>query len=131
MAGDRAQLRRWTHLYLGDNHADRRLAGLLVKGGHTVVRPADVGLSGARDPRHLEYAVRAGLTVLTADQGDFQDLHRLIQATGGRHSGILLVHYDNDSRRDMKPPHIVAAVGKLEHSEAPMANQVVILNQWR
>jgi hypothetical protein len=119
------------NLYLDDNRAGPRLAGLLVKAGHTVVRPAEVGLSGAWDPRHLEHAIRMGLAVLTADQEDFQDLDRLIQIAGGRHCGMLVVRYDNDPRRDMKPQHIVAAVGKLERSGALLANQVVILNQWR
>jgi hypothetical protein len=42
--------------YQDDNLADKTLAVLLVKAGHTVVRPAQVGLTSASDPRHLESA---------------------------------------------------------------------------
>ena len=70
------------NIYLDDNHTDRRLAGLLAKANHRVLRPADVRLSGARDPLHLEHAIRAGLALLTADRKDYIDLDRLIQTSG-------------------------------------------------
>jgi len=119
------------NIYLDDNLSDRTLAVLLGKAGHTVVRPADVGLTGAVDVRHLTHAVRAGLTFLTADDEDFHDLHELILAAAGTHPGILLVHYDNDARRDMKPQHIVRAIRKLEQSGVDVTTQLIILNHWR
>ena len=41
------------------------------------------------------------------------------------------VRYDNNARRDMRPKHIVSAVGKLERSGMVLVNELVILNQWR
>ena len=73
------------NLYLDDNFSDKLLATLLVKAGHKVVRPAEAGLTGAKDARHLEYAIREGLAVLTADRGDFRDLHQLILTAAGTH----------------------------------------------
>ena len=118
-------------IYLDDNLDDRTLAALLVKAGHTVVRPSDAGLAGESDVRHLEYAIRHGLTVLTSDRRDFRELHQLVLTAGGGHPGILLVRYDNDLTRDMKPKHIVAAIGKLGRAAAPVIDQIVVLNQWR
>ncbi len=118
-------------LYLDDNITDRTLAALLRKSGHTVVRPADVSLTGASDARHLEHAIREGLTVVTGDHKDYSELHALLMTAGGRHHGILLVRYDNDSGRDMKSKHVVSVVGKLERLGVPVANQIIVLNQWR
>lgn len=119
------------NIYLDDNQAARHLADLLRKAGHTVVRPAEAGLTGASDVRHFRHALSNELVLLTADRGDFEDLHDLIAAAGGSHSGLLLVRYENDPKRDMKPKHIVAAVGKLERSGTATVNQVIVLNRWR
>lgn len=119
------------NLYVDDNRADPALAAFLRKAGHAVVRPADVGIAGASDARHLEHAIRNGLVVLTADRDDFWELHHLVQTSGGNHPGILVVRYDNDPKHDMKPNHIVAAIGKLEASGIALVNQVVVLNHWR
>jgi predicted nuclease of predicted toxin-antitoxin system len=118
-------------LYLDENLSAPGLAGLLTRNGHHVVRSAELSLLGVSDARNLEFAIRSGLTVLTADRDDFRELHDLIQASGGNHPGILLVRYDNDSKRDMRPKHIVKAIAKLERASYPVTNDVVILNQWR
>jgi predicted nuclease of predicted toxin-antitoxin system len=117
-------------IYLDDNLDDLTLAILLLKAGH-VVRPADAGLVGATDTRHLTHAVGKGLVLLTADRDDFRDLHHLVLAAAGTHPGILVVRYDNDVKRDMRPKDVVTAVGKLERSELVLVNELVILNQWR
>ena len=118
-------------IYLDDNLAGQTLGALLIKAGHTVVQPAAGGLAGASDARHLEYAIRQGLTALTRDRDDFRELHDLVLTAGGAHPGILVVRYDNDPTRDMKPRHIVAAIAKLVRSGAPVVNQFIVLNQWR
>ena len=119
------------NLYLDDNRAGAALAALLQKAGHQVVLPADVQLAGASDARHLAFAIRNGLVVLTADRIDFWELHDLVCASGGSHPGILVVRYDNDAKKDMKPKHVVTAVGKLEQSGLVLTDQIVVLNQWR
>ncbi len=118
-------------IYLDDNLADPTLVGMLKKADHDVVLPRDVGLGGASDPRHLEHAVRQGLIVLTGDHEDFEDLDLLIHASGGSHPGMMIVRYDDDPKHNMRPKHIVAAVGNLERSRFVMTDQVAILNNWR
>jgi predicted nuclease of predicted toxin-antitoxin system len=119
------------NLYLDENINDHTLAALLRAAGHTVVQPGDVGLTHTSDPRHLNHAIAHGLVLLTADCDDFEDLHQLILTAGGKHLGILLVRYDNDSARDMKPKHIVGAIGKLERAGLDITSQLIVLNQWR
>ena len=118
-------------LYLDDNTARPLLTTLLRKAGHDVVIPADVGTAGLSDPRHLTYAVQHDRVLLTHDHHDFDDLHRLVQATGGSHAGILVVRLDNDPKRDMKDADIVRAIAKLEASGVPIANELHVLNHWR
>jgi predicted nuclease of predicted toxin-antitoxin system len=119
------------NIYLDDNISDRKVAGALRKAGHTVVRPADFGLSGRSDVRHLEYAIRASLVVLTKDSDDFRDLHQLVETSSGAHPGILLVHEDNNPKRDMKAKDIVRAIAKLERSELSLTTPLLVLNHWR
>src|SRR5207253_2867030 len=98
---------------MDDNLAEDQLIKLLVKGGHATIRPAEVGMTGKSDANHLEYAIRQTLIVLTRDRDDFEDLHKLVLASGGSHPGILVVRYEKDSTKDMKPRHVAAAVTKL------------------
>ena len=91
----------------------------------------DVQLSGATDARHFEHAIRNGLIVLTADRRDFWDLHDVVQTSGGHHPGIFVVRFDNDPTRDMRPKHIVRALGRLEQAGLTLGDQVTVLNHWR
>jgi hypothetical protein len=119
------------NLYLDDDSAKGVLVARLRKAGHQVVVPADASLSGAADPRHFLYAVRHGLFLLTRNYEDFEDLHLLVQATQGRHTGIVAIRFDNDPSRDMNDAEIVRAIRNLEQSGAPMENEFHILNHWR
>lgn len=69
--------------------------------------------------------------LLTRNYDDFDDLHRLVQATQGEHTGILAVRFDNDPNRDLKDSDIVRAIGNLERSGVPIANTLQVLNHWR
>ncbi len=119
------------NLYLDDDSAKRSLAAILRQAAHQVIIPADVGTAGTSDPRHLTYAVQQDLVLLTRNHDDFEDLHILVQYTGGQHPGVLVVRLDNDPTRDMKDRDIVRAIAKLEQSGAPIANELHILNHWR
>ena len=119
------------NIYLDDDSAKGALVARLKKDGHQIVVPTDVSLSGAADPRHLLRAVENGLVLLTRNHDDFQDLHRLIQATHGLHTGILTIRSDNDPTRDMKDSDIARAIRNLEQSGAPTANEFHILNHWQ
>ena len=118
-------------IYLDDNFADRTLAEKLRRAGHTVFRPADFGIRGASDARHLRQAIEEHLVTLTKDRQDFHELHQLVLVSGGHHPGVIVVRYANDAKRDMKAKHIVAALGRLESSGLPLADEYVILNHWR
>jgi predicted nuclease of predicted toxin-antitoxin system len=119
------------NIYLDDNITDAQLVALLRRAGHTVVLPLDVGNSGATDPRHFTYALRQSLVLMTMNHDDFEELHDLVVAAGGTHSGVITIRQDNDPRRDMTLKTIAGAIGKLERSGLPLTNQVYVLNHWR
>jgi hypothetical protein len=119
------------NLYLDDDSAKVYLVRLLRKAGHQVTTPADAGIPGVSDPRHLIHTVRQDLILLTRNHDDFEDLRLLVQATGGKHPGLLVVRADNDRSRDMKDRDIVRAVANLEQAGVPIVNEFHILNHWR
>ena len=119
------------NLYLDDDSASGLLVTLLKKSGHQVTVPADIDLSGVSDPRHLFHAVQHALVLLTRNHDDFEDLHNLIQVTGGQHPGILVVRLDNDPTRDLKERDDVRAIANLERAGVPTANDLHIVNHWR
>src|SRR5262245_44626032 len=118
-------------LYLDDDSAKASLVNQLKKAGHQVEIPADAGLAGASDPGHLMHGVQDKSVLLTKNHDDFEDLHELVQATGGKYSGLLVVRSDNDPSRDMKDRDIVRAIRNLEGAGVPVANEFHILNHWR
>jgi hypothetical protein len=119
------------NLYLDDDMAKGALVTRLRRAGHRVVVPADVNLSGVWDPGHLLHAVQHGLVLVSKNHDDFKELHLLVQATNGRHTGMVILRADNDPSRDMKDSEIVRAVHNLEQSGVPLANEFHILNHWR
>jgi hypothetical protein len=119
------------NLYLDDDSAKALLARLLRNAGHTVTVPGDIGLAGASDPEHLLRTVQDSWVLLTRNHDDFRVLHLLVQATGGRHPGILVVRRDNDRTRDMKDRDVVRALGNLQTAGVPIDNELHILNHWR
>jgi hypothetical protein len=118
-------------LYLDDDIASGLLIQLLRNAGHDVLVPADLGIAGAEDPVHLRHAVRERRACLTQNYGDFRVLHDLVLECQGHHQGILVVRLDNDPNRDMRPPHIVRAIAKLEAAGVPIADEYIVLNHWR
>jgi hypothetical protein len=119
------------NLYLDDDVVSAVLIKLLRRTRHDVVTPADNGLSGSPDVRHLEFAIRSNRPVLTRNHHDFRDLHQLLATASGTHWGIFVVCYENDSKRDMTDKQVAAAVTKIEKAGIDVANQLVILNHWR
>jgi hypothetical protein len=121
------------NLYLDDCSNSDVLADLLRQAGHRVVRPTDegVGLDGEDDHIHFVFAAANGLTIITKNPGDFEALHELNQ----QHFGILVVHQDNDSSRDMRPADIVRAIRNLEQAVQlggpPIQGGLHSLNDWR
>jgi hypothetical protein len=118
-------------LYLDDNSVKASLAGALRRAVHQVNLPTDLGLVGTTDPRHLASCAGHGRALITRNHDDFLDLHDLVQATRGRHAGILVVRSDNDPGRDMQDRDIVRALANLEGSGMAIENEFHILNHRR
>jgi Domain of unknown function (DUF5615) len=116
---------------LDDDSASRQLFAALRKGGHDVSTPSDLGIAGAPDTVHLTRAIEGARVLLTRNSRDFKLLHDLVQASGGSHHGIMLVHLDNDPSRDLTPRGIALAVSKLEASGIPLSDELHVLNHWR
>jgi hypothetical protein len=104
---------------------------LLRRAGHLVTIPGDASLNGASDSRHFRHIVQSGLVLLTRNHDDFEDLHSLVHATGGRHPGLLVVRFDNDPSRDMRDRDVVRAIANLEGAGVHVANEFHVLNHWR
>jgi hypothetical protein len=119
------------NLYLDDDISSKELVALLRKAGHDALAPADASLAGARDPAHLLFAIIGGRVFMSHNYYDFELLHDLVTGAGGRHLGVLVVRKDNNKAKDMKPAAIVAALGKLIQSGMDLANEYVILNDYR
>ena len=117
-------------LYLDDDCASLQLLRTLRSAGHDVESPRDAGTVGKPDAVHLIHCITNRRIVISRDHGDFELLHVLVRASGGQHPGILVIREDN-SRRDMTPPQIARAIGKLVAAAAPTTNEYIILNQWR
>jgi hypothetical protein len=118
-------------LYLDDDSASVLLTRLLRRAGHDVQLPADAGLSGEDDAVHLAHGARQDRILVSYNYRDFENLHDLVAAVGGRHPGILVVRKDNDPKRDLSERGIVRAISKLLSVGVAIANQYIVLNHWR
>ena len=130
-----AEIRRrglWDmNLYLDDDSVIPLLIRLLRQAGHDVQLPADVANQGEEDPVHLTHAIKVQRVFLSHNYHDFQILHNLIRMAQGHHPGILVVRKDNDPARDLTPKGIVRAIARFIAAGVTIADQLVILNQWR
>ena len=118
-------------IYLDEDIADRLLIRLLQQAGHDIVAPASVNMLGRSDVVQMTYAIHENRVFLTGNYGDFEDLHQLISEAHGNHPGILVVRQEDTPTRKMTPKAIVTAIRKLEAAGVPIANEYIILNQWR
>ena len=120
-------------LYLDDCAFSYSLQERLIRAGHRVTIPVDVGMREVSDEEHLAYVVRHGLVLLTKNPKDFVELHDALLAAGGSHPGILLIYQDNDTTRDRDPAAIVQAIARVEEVHGPtgFANQLFVLNRFR
>jgi predicted nuclease of predicted toxin-antitoxin system len=118
-------------IYLDEDLASGLLAKLLQKAGHDVATPVDTGTLGRADAVQLACAIRENRACLSRNYKDFEELHLLIAEAHGSHLGILVVRRENDPTRDLTPKGIVAARRKLEAAGVPIANEYIVLNQWR
>ena len=117
-------------LFLDEDLASVHLKRVLTSSGHNVQTPHDAQMLGRPDPMQLKHCIETERTLLSRNYNDFELLHHLIAAAGGRHPGILAVRKD-DSSRDMSPPQIVRAMANLTAARHPVPNLFIILNHWR
>jgi len=118
-------------LYLDEDSCDRVLARLLKSAGHDVRSPAEIGRLHASDAVQFTSAIREGRAFLTGNYDHFEELHELVIASGGRHSGVLAVRRDNNPRKDMTARGTLNALAKLIQSGVALANELYVLNDWR
>jgi hypothetical protein len=118
-------------LYLDDDLDSNALIGLLLGHGHEVTSSRAAGTRGIADEDHLRYAPSRGLALLTANAGDFVELHRAWVEEGRGRFGVLIVYRENNSAKDMTFSEIAQAVTRLGESGVPMANALHGLNRWR
>ena len=118
-------------VYLDDDMDSNALIGLLQKGGHEVVSPRATGTRGKTDEEHLHYAAGHGLALLTANAGDFVELHQQWMLRHDSHHGILVIYRENNPVRDMTLQEIAQAIKQIERSGLPLRNSCYNLNFWR
>lgn len=118
-------------IYVDEDLAAGLLIRLLQTAGHDVESPVVTGMLGRSDPIQFTVAISEGRICLTANYGDYEELHLLIRQANGVHAGIVVVRQDNDPARDLTPKGIVAAIRKLESAGVPIANEYIVLNHWR
>jgi predicted nuclease of predicted toxin-antitoxin system len=118
-------------LYLDEDISSNLLAVLLRKAGHDAVACGDLSAGGASDVVQFTLSNRDGRVILTRNHHDYEDLHDLVRAVHGLHSGILIVLSENRKRRDMTQRQIVRAVDKLLASGSPIENEINVLNHFR
>ena len=118
-------------IYIDEDVASTLLVRVLSKAGHDVKSPAQEGLLGHSDAVQLTFAIHDNRVYLTANYKDYEELHHLVREAHGNHPGILAVRRENDPTRNMTPKGVVYAIRKLEAAGVPIANEYIVLNQWR
>ena len=118
-------------IYFDDNSASPLLATLLGNAVHDVQLPRHSGLIGKDDAEHFRFAIIEDRVCITQDHDDFKNLHKLVIDSGGHHPGVLVVHRDNNPKRDMTYGDIVRAIRKSMAAGLPVLDDYKVLNQWR
>lgn len=100
-------------LYLDDDTGIIALQAQARRAGLTVVRSDDVGMRGASDDRHLDYAETHRLVLVTCNRRDFLALHYARMVEDREHSGLILVHQDIPTGERIRRLLFIAAVADL------------------
>jgi GTP-sensing pleiotropic transcriptional regulator CodY len=119
------------NIYIDKDMSEDALIRLLEKAGHSVQSARGANLLGRSDAVQFTNAIHEARACLTANYGDYEELHLLLKEANGNHPGILVVRQDNDPSRDVTAKGIVTAIRKLESAGVPIANEYTILSHWR
>jgi hypothetical protein len=82
------------NLYLDDDTGLLALPPQARAVGIEAFRSDDLGMRGASDEQHLEFATARNLVLVTCNRRDFLRLHYDSLARERAHSGMILVHQD-------------------------------------
>jgi predicted nuclease of predicted toxin-antitoxin system len=113
-------------LLVDEDSQVKRLVNLLRHAGHDVVTVPEASLASALDERVLEYAQSENRILLTNNCDDFRELHH----GNPRHAGIIAIHQDQDTSKNMPYAAVVRALANLEASGWDLAGSFVVLNAW-
>ena len=73
-----------------DEDVDVLIGELLKSRGFRALTTRDAGQLGKPDADQLAYATESGLTILTHNRADSEELHRQYLANGRSHAGIVI-----------------------------------------
>ncbi|MDJ0731143.1 MAG: DUF5615 family PIN-like protein [Crocosphaera sp.] len=113
-------------LLLDEDCQAKVLVKMLENMSHNVITVNEIGLQGMADDVVFDYARKNNRVLMTYNCDDYEKLHEINQT----HSGILGIYKNNNPARDMNYKAILKAIGNLECSLIPLANQFISLNHW-
>ena len=113
-------------LLIDEDSQANLLIRLLRNAGHDLVTISEAFLEGIDDEEVLRYACQNDRVVLTHNCKDFERLHKI----NNNHPGIIAIHRENNSSKNMSYKAIVKAIANLEAASIPLANQFISLNHW-
>ncbi|NEO82813.1 MAG: hypothetical protein F6J87_00910 [Spirulina sp. SIO3F2] len=114
-------------LLIDEDSQAKYLVNLLRAAGHDVVTANEVEIMGLPDEEVLNYARQQNRVVLTRNCGDFLALHQV----NPKHPGILAIYQESNPERNMGYRDVVRAIENLQAAGLVLADQFVVLNQWR
>jgi predicted nuclease of predicted toxin-antitoxin system len=118
-------------LYVDEDLASDELRDRLRNAGFQVMTVRENGQSNTHDAVILRTAIERDWVVLTRNVKDFRALHQLVLASGGQHPGVLFVHGEQNTSRNMKPMEVVTAIQKLISRRLPLVGETYDLNTMR
>jgi hypothetical protein len=114
-------------LYFDDDSESTRVSQTLADRGFDVLRATDAGMRGKADREHLEFAGANSRVLVTANCGDFLQLHGEFLRSGQSHAGMVIVLQQHYSIGEQLRRLERLLRGK---SAVEMRDWVVFLSDW-
>ena len=112
--------------YLDDDSEAIALTHALQRADIVVLRATASGNRGLPDGDHLEFAAGMGLTLVSANRGDFMQLHWQWLAAERKHFGIAISNQHLSVGDQLRA---LLALNRVFDRDS-IVNQLVFLNQW-
>jgi hypothetical protein len=108
-----------------DEHVGRIFERVLSEHGYEVGQAKDVFGEQTEDARLLKWCGEHGVTLITNNARDFEELHQEID-----HSGLLLYHEQNQP--DVEPEAFARVVDEVfsQYGVSGVENEIVALDEW-